>query len=100
MTVRFRTESDTSRPRLGTVVNAATTGRLFFCESEDELGVAKVAELTVAVDGIEPEVAIVGVVLTTTAGITCELSYIHVAVNMGPFGPSSPVACFGYHTIP
>ena len=51
MTVRFRTESDASRPRLDTVVNAATTGRRLFCESEDELGVAKVAELTVAVDG-------------------------------------------------
>ena len=85
LTVMFRTESDTSRPRLDTVVNAAKTGRLLFCESEDELGVAKVAELTVAVDGIEPEVAIEGVVLTTTAGITCELSDIHVAVNMGPF---------------
>ena len=86
MTVRFRTESDTSRPRLGTVVSAATTGRLLFCESEDELGVAKVAELTVAVDGIEEEVAIAGVVLTTTAGITCELSYIHDAVNIRAFG--------------
>ena len=85
MTVRFRTESDTSRPRLGTVVSAATTGRLLFCESEDELGVAKVAELTVAVDGIEEEVAIAGVVLTTTAGITCKLSDIHVAVDMAPF---------------
>ena len=86
MTVRFRTESDASRPRLGTVVSAATTGRLLFGESEDELGVAKVAELTVAVDGIEPEVAIVGVVLTTTAGITCELSYIHETVNMRALG--------------
>ena len=86
MTVRFRTESDASRPRLGTVVSAATTGRLLFGESEDELGVAKVAELTVAVDGIEPEVAIVGLVLTTTAGITCELSNIHDAVNIRAFG--------------
>ena len=86
LTVMFRTESDTSRPRLDTVVNAAKTGRLFFCESEDELGVAKVAELTVAVDGIEEEVAIAGVVLTTTAGITCELSYIRVAVDITAFG--------------
>ena len=85
MTVRPRTGSDVSRPRLGTVVNAATTGRLLFGESEDVLGVAKVAELTVAVDGIEEEVAIAGVVSTTTAGITCELSDIHVAVNMGSF---------------
>ena len=86
MTVRFRTESDASRPRLDTVVNAATTGRLLFGESEDELGVAKVAELTVAVDGIDEEVAIAGVVSTTTAGITCELSDIHVSADMGPFG--------------
>ena len=66
------------------MVNAATTGRLCFCESVDELGVANVAELPVAIEGTEEEVAIVGVVLTTTAGITCELSYIHVAVNIVP----------------
>ena len=65
------------------MVNAATNGRLCFCESVDELGVAKVAELPVATEGTDDEVAI-GVVVTTTAKITCELSYIHVAVNMEP----------------
>ena len=76
-----RTGLGSPRPRLDTVVNAATNGRLCFCESVEELGVAKVAELPVATEGTDDEVAI-GVVVTTTAKITCELSYIHVAVNI------------------
>ena len=75
-----RTGLGSPRPRLDTVVNAATNGRLCFCESVDELGVAKVAELPVATEGTEDEVAI-GVVVTTTAKITCELSYTYETVG-------------------
>ena len=100
MTVKFRTESDSPRPRLDTVVNAATTGRLCFCECVDELGVAKVAELPVAIEGTEEEVAIVGVVLTTTAGITCELSYTYETVSIAPLGLTNSVDALGATTVP
>ena len=100
MTVKFRTESDSPRPRLDTVVNAATTGRLCFCESVDELGVANVAELPVAIEGKEEEVAIVGVLLTTTAGITCELSYTYDTVSIVLFGLNSSVGAMGATTVP
>ena len=54
-TVKFRIGLDSPRPRLEIAANAATTGRLSFCESVVELGVANVAELPVAIEGTEED---------------------------------------------
>ena len=42
--------------RRGAVDTAATVGRSWACESVDELGVASVAELKVAIEGVDVDI--------------------------------------------
>ena len=44
--------------RRGAVDTAATVGRSWACESVDELGVASVAELQVAIEGVDVDISV------------------------------------------
>ena len=69
--VKVRGEFDPDSCCRSTVDTAATVGRSLIGESVDELGVASVAELNVAIEGVDVDIV---VKTTTTALITCELS--------------------------
>ena len=57
-TTAVMTGVDSACSRFGAEANAATVGRCGFCESVEELGVARVAELTVAIEGVEFDICL------------------------------------------
>ena len=55
---KVRDEFDSDSCRRSAVDTAATVGRSLACESVDELGVASVAELNVAIEGVDVDIVV------------------------------------------